>query len=483
MAVTTQSDPSDSESKQRPAPKRRARRWLIFLLIVVLLVVAAPTLVTKTPLKRFALAMASSQGTRVSAGSISAGWLSPISIADLELHQGGDKLHASVPTASTDRTLLNLLFDRSNLGRIRIERPTIEAQLQGDQAKVKQELDSAPAVLRTAERLSIDLEVVEGTVILHDTQHQREIKLEQLTVDLRSLRSAGDGPDENPLQGATGRVQFTSPGGNLAGVVTGPAHVDAELADGSLRVSPLSVDVSGGRLAISPRLELKDPWLLEVEPGRLIDHVHVSPEMCNGWLKFALPVLAEATQVDGEFSIDLQHCSVPLAAPKTGETAGTIDIHSIELGPGPLVEQFMPLIDKLREFVKLKNREPLGRMSIARDSQVEFRLADGRVYHKGLKLELPQMTVETSGSVGFDESLAMTAEISLPDRWLVNTPLAEMLKSQPLEFPIGGTLKKPKVDLPELRALNRETLRDTAKGLLRSGVRRELDRLLKPKDE
>ncbi|HWB07639.1 MAG TPA: hypothetical protein VG826_00240 [Pirellulales bacterium] len=481
MAVTTKSDPSGSESSERPKSKRRGRRGLVFLLAVALLVAAAPTLVTKTPLKGVALTMVtrtSSGGPQVSVGSISAGWLSPISVTDIELRQDGD-LHATVPALSMDRTLLGLLFDRTNLGRVQVERPVIEARLQEDRSKVQEELDSAPAVVRKAEKIGIDLEVIDGTVILHDTHHQRDFKLEQLAVDLHSIRFAGDNPGASLLQGVTGRVQFTSPGGDFAGFVTGPAQVEAELADGLVRVSPLAVDVSGGRLTVSPRLELKDPWRLEVEPGRLVDHVHVSPEMCNGWLKFALPVLAEATQVEGEFSIDLQQCSVPLAAPKTGETAGAISIHSIELGPGPLVEQLTPLLDKLN----LKRSEPLGRLSIARESQVEFRLADGRVYHQGLRLELPQMTVETSGSVGFDESLAMTAEIHLPLRRLGDSPLAEILRSQPLKLAVGGTLKKPKVDLPELGRLNRENLRDTARDLLRSGVRRELDRLLKPKED
>ncbi len=483
MAVTTKSDPSGSASPARPAPKRRARRWLVVLLALVLLVAAAPALVTKTPLRGVALALASPPGTEVSVGSVSAGWLSPISTTDIEVRQGDGKLHVSVSALSVDRTLLDLLFDRTNLGHVRLERPVIEARLQEEQAR-REELKAAPAVLRKAARISVDLEVADGTVTLHDTQHQRDWKLEQLTVDLHSLRSPDDKSDaESPFAGATGRVQFTSLGGDFAGFVTGPARVDAELADDSLRVSPLTVDVSGGRLTISPRLQLKEPWLLEIEPGHLIDHVHVSPEMCNGWLKFALPVLAEATQVEGEFSLDLQRCSVPLAAPKTGETAGTIGIHSIELGPGPLVEQFMPVIDKLREFVDLKQKEPLGRLSIAHDSQVEFRMADGRVYHQGLRFGLPQMTVETSGSVGFDESLDMTAEIHAADRWLGKGRLAEILKSQPLKLAIGGTLKKPKVELAELRSLNREALQDTARDLLRSGVRRGLNRLLKPKEE
>jgi len=456
------------------------------LLVIVLLLAAAPTLVTSPPLKGLVLpliARAASRDADVSIGSISAGWLSPISATDLEVRQGGDKLHASVAALSTDRTLFGLLLDRTDLGKIRVERPVIKAQLQEDREKVEEEAKSAPAVLHKAARISIDLEVVDGTVTLHDARRERDWKLEQLTVDLHLPHSPGDKPDDDSFAGATGRVRFTSPGGDFSGFVTGPSQVDAELADGLVRVSPLAIDVSGGRVNIAPRLQLKEPWLLEVDPGRVIDHVHVSPEMCNNWLKFAMPVLAGATQVEGEFSLELQHVSVPLAAPKTGESAGTISIHSIELGPGPLVEQFMPVIDKLREFARLKKREPLGRLSIARDSQVEFRVAEGRVHHQGLRFELPQMTVETQGSVGFDESLAMTAEIRLPDRWLGEGPLAEMLKSQPLKLPISGTLKKPKVDMPEFRQLNREALGNTARDLLRSGVRRELNRLLKPKEE
>ncbi|MGH7139416.1 MAG: hypothetical protein ACREHD_27035, partial [Pirellulales bacterium] len=118
-------------------------------------------------------------------------------------------------------------------------------------------------------------------------------------------------------------------------------------------------------------------------------------------------------------------------------------------------------------------------LSISRESQVEFRLVDGRVYHRGLRLQFPQFSIETYGSVGLDESLAMMAEIRLPDKWLGNGPLATALKSRPLQVPIAGTLKKPKVDLQELRGLGRQTLRESAKEVLGEELQRGLNRLFK----
>lgn len=230
---------------------------------------------------------------------------------------------------------------------------------------------------------------------------------------------------------------------------------------------------------IAPRLKRDNGWVLELAPGRVLDHVEASPELCDAWLKFALPVLAEVTQVNGEFSADLEGFQLRLGQPASAQTAGTISVHNIELGPGPLVQQLQPLIEKLRGIAGRDDRQPVKRLSIARESQVEFRLVDGRVYHRGLRLQFPQFSMETYGSVGLDESLAMMAEIRLPDKWLGSGPLATALKSRPLQLPIGGTLKKPKVDLEELRGLGRQTIRETAKEVLGEELKRGLNRLFK----
>jgi hypothetical protein len=488
MATTAESE-TFGEGSTQPKSKRRMRRWLVFLLAILLLLAAAPTLVTTTPLRNVALAMAvpSSGDKEVAIGSVSAGWLSTISVNDLEVRQRDGKWQASVPSLTMDCTLIALLFDHNDLGVIRLERPVIEAQLVQDHTKAKEELTAtAPSVEHETAKISLDLQVVDGTVTLHDSQHNRDWKLEQLTVDLQSPRGAGaQRLDEahSPLESMSGKVRFTTAGANVDGFVTGSAQVEAQLVDGWVRVSPLVADISGGKLSISPRVQLVKPWQLEMDAGRVIDHVQITPEMCDARLKFALPVLAEVTEIDGQFSVDLENCHVPLETPATGEAAGKISIHSIELGPGRLLREVLPVIEKIKDvFAPNAEKRPIGRLRIANESQVEFRVAQGKVYHQGLRLELPQMTIETSGSVGFDESLAMTAEIRLPERWLNKGILAE-LKSQPLKIPIGGTLRKPKVEMPEFRGMTREAMRETAKGLLRNEVKRGLDRLLKPKDE
>jgi hypothetical protein len=205
--------------------------------------------------------------------------------------------------------------------------------------------------------------------------------------------------------------------------------------------------------------------------------------LCDAWLKFALPVVAEVTQVGGEFSVDLTGFQLPLDKPAGAQTAGTISVHNIELGPGPLVQQLRPVIEKLRGIVGGDDRQRVERLSIARESQVEFRLVAGRVYHRGLRLQFPRFSIETYGSVGLDESLAMMAEIRLPDKWLGDGPLATLLKSRPFQVPIAGTLKKPSLDLAQFRALGRQNVRETAKEILGEELQRGLNRLFTPKDE
>lgn len=488
MATTAASNQPGTQGAQQTTRKRRGRRCLTLLLTITALLAAAPTLVTKTPLRNLVLAVAvpASGDKEIAIGSVSAGWLASISVNDLEVRQRDGKWQASVPSLQMDRTLIGLLFDHTDLGLVRIERPIIKAQLVQDRAKAEKELtDSLPTVEHDASRIALDLQVVDGTVTLHDPRHNRDLKLEQLAVDLHLPRGPGERPlgDAQPIDGVTGQARFTTAGVNVDGFVTGAAQIEFQLADGWARLSPLAVDVSGGKLNIAPRVQLVKPRQLEVDAGRIIDHVRIMPEMCDARLKYALPVLAEVTEVDGEFSIDLENCRVPLETPAIGEAAGKISIHSIELGPGRLLREVLPVIEKLRELVAPNaEKRPVGRLRIANESQVEFRVAEGKVYHQGLRLELPQMTIETSGSVGFDDSLAMKAEIRLPQRWLDKLQLAD-LESKPLTIPIGGTLQKPKVEMPEFRSLTREALRETAKGLLRNEVKRGLDRLLKPKDE
>jgi translocation and assembly module TamB len=105
---------------------------------------------------------------------------------------------------------------------------------------------------------------------------------------------------------------------------------------------------------------------------------------------------------------------------------------------------------------------------------VPFRLANGRVYHTGLELRFPELTIRTSGSVGLDGSLALVAEMPVPPKWLGNSKLARAAAAQTIRLPIAGTLSKPKLDERALREASARFLRNTAEKTIRQETTGEL---------
>ena len=97
-----------------------------------------------------------------------------------------------------------------------------------------------------------------------------------------------------------------------------------------------------------------------------------------------------------------------------------------------------------------------------------FRMVNGRVYHTGLELHFPELTIHLSGSVGLDGSLALTAEMPVPPKWLGSSKLAKsVLANQTIRLPIGGTLNHPKIDERALREASARFARDAAENVLR----------------
>lgn len=623
MAATTQTEPIASQPKQQTRPRRRRRLWTL-LAVLLAVILFGPALICLPVLRDTALSAgvkAVPVRGQAKIGALSVGWFAPLSVHDFELSDSQGKALASLPELTIDRSLLDLLLDRRDLGHLRLAHPTITLRLRDDGSNLEDIFADVLARAHRRPNLACDVEIVDATIVLEDMVDNRSWKLEPVNLRLVRTRQGAaevsctasmpqsDGGSQLKLQGSLpsasdspaakdappgsvaleaagfpleslrailarvapgiavsgrfdGQLEFTRaagapPGeGSLLGdftvadlLLAGPALGEDvlrlariempcqmslrgnELAVEKLTLKSdvgqmagtggvtLSADASAPRLQsaqgdlagqidvaqlarllphrirmrpgtdlavpikfhVAPHLKREKGLILELEAGRVLDHVQASPELCDAWLKFAMPVLAEVTQVNGAFSLDLQGLQVPFEKPDASQTAGTILIHNFELGPGPLVREFLPAIETLRGLSGQNETQPIERLSLARDSQVVFRLVDGRVYHEGLRLQFPRLTIETHGSVGFDESLAMIAEISLTGN-VLNGPLAQMIKSRPIELPIGGTLRKPKVDLAQLRGLGKQRLRETARELIGNELQRGLDRLLKPKE-
>ncbi len=119
---------------------------------------------------------------------------------------------------------------------------------------------------------------------------------------------------------------------------------------------------------------------------------------------------------------------------RAGEAAGQILIHSIDLEPGPLVRELSTVLGTA------------STVKLAQQSKVDFKMVQGRVYHRGLELQFPEIMVRTYGSVGFDQSLAIMAEMNVPPKWLRDNALGNAIKDKSIKIPIAGTLDRPQLD-------------------------------------
>jgi hypothetical protein len=118
---------------------------------------------------------------------------------------------------------------------------------------------------------------------------------------------------------------------------------------------------------------------------------------------------------------------------------------------------------------------------LRRESTVSFRMVKGRVYHQGMELEFPDLTIRTYGSVGLvDQSLSLMAEMPVPPKWLGNNPVGDALKNQTVQLPIGGTLSRPQLDRVAMEQANRKLLGSAAQNVLQGEVNKGLNRLFGP---
>ena len=277
----------------------------------------------------------------------------------------------------------------------------------------------------------------------------------------------------------------TALGGLLEWLFVG-RKLKGELAD--MTVKPIDVTIGEGRLKLSPHVLLdRTPILLVLDKGPAIEKVRFSPEQCKSWLKYVAPIMADATQVEGRFSVDLDGAKVPLPDPKTGDVAGTLKIHSAQVRSGPLVDQFVTLIRQIEGILRKRSagsaaNGPSTLLTMS-EHDVPFRMVDGRVHHRGLAFSSGDVVIRTSGSVGFDETLSLVAEVPIPDKWVGSDRLLAGLKGHVLRIPIGGTLKRPQIDSRALAELARQLAGSAANRWIENELGKQMDKLFKPKQK
>ncbi len=280
------------------------------------------------------------------------------------------------------------------------------------------------------------------------------------------------------------RAQFEFPwsGANLYGLPVGAGRLAANLSDGSLRIEPINLTVGEGQLTAAPNIRFDpEPAELTLPPGPLLTNVRISPEVSEAMLKFVAPVLAGATQSEGLFSLQLDGTRVPLGEARRTDSKGQLTVHSVRVTPGPMTAQWASLAQQVEGLIK--RREPSNRqvtLVSIRDQQVNFQVANGRVYHQQMEFQVGDIVLRSQGSVGFDETVDLTIDIPIQDAW-VKEPLLAGLKGQSIQIPVKGTLTKPQMDQRAIAGITTQLLQKSAGQAVGNELNKALDKLLKPR--
>jgi hypothetical protein len=119
-------------------------------------------------------------------------------------------------------------------------------------------------------------------------------------------------------------------------------------------------------------------------------------------------------------------------------------------------------------------------MTLANDVTVPVKVENGRVHHENFAITVNNYTIRTSGSVGFDGSLAMIAEVPIPGTLplLKNNPvLKKAIEGKIVKVPVAGTVAKPQLDPNFFATAVSGLARDAMKGVGKELLNKELEKL------
>ncbi|TWT96864.1 hypothetical protein Pla108_26390 [Botrimarina colliarenosi] len=290
-----------------------------------------------------------------------------------------------------------------------------------------------------------------------------------------------------PIGRLSARVEAPWQSADLFGLPVGAGRLAATLQRGVVQVDPLDIAIGGGRLTATAAATLDPPpSALSLQPGPLVSKVAMSQEVTERVLKFIAPVLADATRIEGQFSMSLREFAVPLAppagSPPQGRAAGVLDIHQVRVMPGPAVAEWVGAVKQIAGMARdgvSAVAQPGDSVLVAIDNTpVEFEMVNGRVYHRGLQFYVGDALVQSAGSVGVDESLDLVLSVPILDTWIDRRPkYLGGLRGQVLKIPVQGTMSRPKINRDAFTQMSSQLIESAAAGAIEGGLNKLFEKL------
>jgi len=308
---------------------------------------------------------------------------------------------------------------------------------------------------------------------------QRSSPRQQLIALPTTQHARADRGVETWLPRITAETTLAWQGGQIADFPLGPGTLPLRLIEGQLAFGPFEIPVSGGKIRGTPWIQLlPSPGELILPPGRLIERIALTPPLCDRWLSWLSPILRSATDAEGFLTVDTSGGQLPLNDPLNGRFEGQLLLEQFSVTPGDMAGPLIKLLAKLQSVVD--PRFAFGDQVVflrARPDPVRVRIADGRIYHDNLVLDMGQLTVRSQGSMGHDGSLAMQLEVAFRGDLAGATPVVAQLLRTPFVIPLRGTVRSPQFDATALDTILKRIMQNTADAVLRDGIGRGLEAL------
>ena len=265
----------------------------------------------------------------------------------------------------------------------------------------------------------------------------------------------------------------------VAGFQFAPGEMPVRFFEGQLALGPFDRAASGGRLRGSPWLRLLPaPGELIVPPGRCLDRLVITQQLCDRWVNWLVPLIGQSTHTQGLMSVDLAGARLPLGDPFGGEASGQVIFENLEATPGEQMRPLVNLIAKLQTAID--PRFAFGDKVVllrVRPEPVSVRLADRKLWHEGLVMDAGQLVIRSGGSVAADGTLAMMVEVAFRGDIMGATPVVGKLLRTPLVIPLKGTVNRPQFDARSIDLIIGRIVENTTEAVIGPQLSRGLETL------
>ncbi|MFN6400671.1 MAG: hypothetical protein ACK449_12305 [Planctomycetota bacterium] len=271
---------------------------------------------------------------------------------------------------------------------------------------------------------------------------------------------------------------------NVVGIDIGGAEIPVVIENGRF-ASKAEFPVSQGMLRWNLDGDfVAEPMVIRQTQQRVIENVAITRQMCQGWLKYVTPLLADVTSVQGNLTLDIDRAEIFPTESFRQTVEGRLHVHGANVGPGPLADQILNLVTQIRNLRRGAGATDGGGQASSwlqlPEQNIAFAVDRGRVMHRDMKIQAGDVLLTTSGSVGLDGSLELVAAVPILKEWVDRTPALQPLAGQMIQIPIRGTVSRPQLDSSGMIQLGQQLATSALAGAAQKQIDKGLGKLLGP---